>query len=272
MPASVTTVLRRWGAAALLAASASVATTAGAQNQCNPGGAGARSPNTRIANARYDGRYTFARIAYTESFSGGGGFGGRSREPFWHHDYPNAEQNFTKLITELTSVRATPARVVILTLDDPELFKYPIAYLVEAGHWDPGQTEVVGLRNYLKKGGFIIFDDLSDRTYDMDNLMYQLGRVLPGVRLVELTPQNPVFDAFYRVKSLNYYHPYYCYKSMFYGIFEDNDPKKRLLGIVNYNNDVGEYWEWSDMGFFGVDPSNEAYKLGINYIIYALTR
>ncbi len=35
-----------------------------------------------------------------------------------------------------------------------------------------------------------------------------------------------------------------------------------MMGIVNYNNDVGEYWEWSDQGFLAVDPSNEAYKLG----------
>ena len=59
---------------------------------------------------------------------------------------------------------------------------------------------------------------------------------------------------------------------MFYGIFEDNDPNKRLLAIINYNNDMSEYWEFSDEGMFPIDMSNEAYKLGVNYIIYALTR
>ena len=161
---------------------------------------------------------------------------------------------------------------MIVSLADPELFKFPVAYLVEAGHWSASEQEVLGLRKYLQKGGFIIFDDLSDQTRDMDNFMYQMNHVLPGMRLVELTPDHPIFDSFYRVKSLEYYHPYYCMQSQFYGIFVDNDPRKRMLGVVNYNNDVGEYWEWSDMGFFGVDPSNEAYKLGINYLIYALTR
>ena len=42
------------------------------------------------------------------------------------------------------------------------------------------------------------------------------------------------------------------------------------MAIVNLNNDVGEYWQWSDQGFSPV-PSNEAYKLGVNYLIYALT-
>jgi hypothetical protein len=59
---------------------------------------------------------------------------------------------------------------------------------------------------------------------------------------------------------------------VFYGFFEDNDPKKRLLAIANYNNDLSELWEFSDTGLFPLDMSNEAYKLGVNYVIYALTR
>ena len=57
----------------------------------------------------------------------------------------------------------------------------------------------------------------------------------------------------------------------FYGMFEDNDPEKRLLFIVNYDTDIGDYWEWSDMDYVPIDLSNEAYKLGINYIIYSMT-
>ena len=41
-----------------------------------------------------------------------------------------------------------------------------------------------------------------------------------------------------------------------------------MMAIVNYNNDVAEYWEWSDTGYFSVDFTNDAYKLGVNYIIY----
>ena len=49
------------------------------------------------------------------------------------------------------------------------------------------------------------------------------------------------------------------------------DDSGRLQVIVNFNNDIGDYWEWSDTAFFPVSPSNEAYKLGINYVVYALT-
>ena len=57
----------------------------------------------------------------------------------------------------------------------------------------------------------------------------------------------------------------------YHGIFEDNDPAKRLMVIANFDNDVPEYWEWSGQGVFPFDTSSEAYKLGVNYVIYGLT-
>ncbi len=41
--------------------------------------------------------------------------------------------------------------------------------------------------------------------------------------------------------------------------------------IANFNNDIGDFWEWSDEGWYPIDLTNEGYKFGINYIIYALT-
>ena len=41
--------------------------------------------------------------------------------------------------------------------------------------------------------------------------------------------------------------------------------------MINYNTDISEFWEFSDTGFKPIDESNEAYKLGVNYIIYGMT-
>jgi hypothetical protein len=43
------------------------------------------------------------------------------------------------------------------------------------------------------------------------------------------------------------------------------------MAIANHNNDVAEYWEFSARGFFPVDQTNEAYKLGVNYMLYGMT-
>ena len=41
--------------------------------------------------------------------------------------------------------------------------------------------------------------------------------------------------------------------------------------IANYNHDIGDYWEWSDTEWIPIELSNEAYKLGVNYVIYGMT-
>ena len=224
-----------------------------------------------LPNVPYDGRQTFVRVKYQMPEFGGGGFRGGGRDIPWSHDYPRGERHFTKIVSELSSTRVRIDASNILTLDDPQLGKYPIAYMAEAGFWRPSDAEVMGLRNYLAKGGFIIFDDFAGEHWM--NFETQMKKVLPNLRPIELDLSHPIFDSFYRIKTLEYDHPMYRgAKSVFYGVFEENDPTKRMLAIVNYNNDLSEYWEFSDTGMFPLDMSNEAYKLGVNYIIYALTR
>jgi hypothetical protein len=224
-----------------------------------------RQVQTYEPNVPYDGRFTFARIRYT--IAGDGGF---RRDIKWAHDYPRGERHFTKIIEELSTLRVRTESSNILTLDDPELFKYPVAYLCEAGYWSPSDAEVQGLRSYLLKGGFIIFDDFARG--DWFNFEAQMRRVLPELHPMRLTTDDKVFDSFYRITSLAYNHPYYGMPSEFWGFYENNDRSGRLLAVVNYNNDISEYWEWSDEGLFPLDAQNEAYKLGVNYLIYALTR
>ncbi len=222
-------------------------------------------------NVAYDGRWTFVRVRFATAMTGRFGFGSRGEEAPWSHDYPRAERHFAKILGELTTVGTRLDASNVLGLDDPELFKYPIAYICEPGFWAPTDAEAAGLRAYLRKGGFLIVDDF--RGGDWYNFEAQMRKVMPEGRLVPLTAEHPIFDSFYRIPSLEtIVPPYGGYPPVFYGMFEDNDPAKRLLMIVNHNNDLAEYWEYSDEGVFPIDLSNEAYKLGVNYLIYALSR
>ena len=141
--------------------------------------------------------------------------------------------------------------------------------MAEAGFWTQTDEEAANLGAYLQKGGFMIFDDF--RGNDWTNFETQMRRVLPDVRMVELDVSHPIFHAFFDIATLEFKQFYDRDKPLFIGAFQDNDPTKRLLFIANYNNDVGEYWEFSDTGWTPIDLSNEAYKLGVNYIIYAMT-
>ncbi|HEX9895745.1 MAG TPA: DUF4159 domain-containing protein [Gemmatimonadales bacterium] len=226
-----------------------------------------RRNSDALPNAAYDGKFTFLRIRYDP---GSGGFGDGTfggRDPKWNHDYPRAELHFSKILKELSLVQAYLGGGNVLMADDPELFKYPIAYISEPGFWTVNEKEAEALRNYLLKGGFLIFDDFEGNHWY--NFERQMRLVLPNARLVRLDASHPIFDSFFRIESLEFVS--YRGVSEFWGIFEDNDPAKRLLAMVNYNSDIAEYWEWSDTDFAPIELTNEAYKLGVNYVIYAMT-
>jgi len=218
-------------------------------------------------NPRYDGRFTYARIRFTQSCCV---MGDRYWDVKWGHDYPQADQHFPKILQELTTMRIRTEASVIVTLDDPELFKFPFAYLCEVGYWLPSEKEAAGLRSYLLKGGFIIVDDFEGNHWL--NFEAQMRKALPEYRLIPVPATHPIFDSFYRIESLDFRDANFGTLAQFFGIFENNDPAKRLMMIVNYNYDVSEFWEFSDRGMFPIDLTNEAYKLGVNYAVYALSR
>lgn len=247
-------------------------------------------------NVNYDGRWTYARIAFQPQGGGGGGgfFGGRGGgDPMWDHDYPNSDRNFPTILAAITDLRARSDGSVILRSDDPDLFKYPFAYLCEVGSWRPSEPEVLGLRKYLQKGGFVLVDDFRG-SQALGNFQAQMERVLPGVKLIEIPESNLLFDSFYRITDFSVFSGGYgggggfgggfggrgrggrggagSNSVTFYGVFENNDPTGRLMMAVNYNYDVSELWEYSATGRFPVDETNEAYKLGVNYVIYSLLR
>ena len=257
---------------ALLTVAVAVVVLPGATAIGEVGGVAGEAPASALdpasGNTPYDGRFTFVRLRYED---GAGGFAFR-REPFWAHDYPRAERNLMRILESVTYLDPFMGASGgnILTLDDPELFKYPLAYMSEPGYWTLSEAEAEGLRSYLKKGGFVIFDDF--RGSHWYNFEAQMRRVLPDSPLVELDVSHPIFHSFFEIPSLDFVQPYDRHlEPLFYGAFEDNDPRKRLLLIANYNNDIGEYWEYSDTGFIPIDLSNEAYKFGVNYMIYAFT-
>ena len=220
--------------------------------------------------ATFDGRFVFARIRYADDYVGGG-FAFRQDLP-WAHDYPRAEANLMRILEAITFVDPYLGADggTILKLDDPNLFKYPFAYMSEPGYWTLSDDEARGLRDYLLKGGFLIFDDFRG-DWHWDNLETQMRRVLPDLRWLPLDATHPVYHAFFDIDSLEYEQAYPGYDPIFFGLFEDNDPRGRLLAVANHNNDIGETWEYSMTGWLPIERSNEAFKLGVNYIIYAMT-
>lgn len=237
---------------------------------------GMYQPPQFAGNVPYDGRFTFARIRYKGFFRFG-------REgPGWSHDYPDAEENFTKILRDVTMVHpfvesGPMVGSVLIALDDPLLFKYPVAYMSEPGGWYPTDKDVANFRAYILKGGFMMFDDFREGwqgSYDWTNLREQVARALPQGKWVQLTGKEPIFDSFFKIDlslTMNTTSAYGTNRPTYWAMYENNDPKKRIMLMANVDNDIGESWQYSAMGFIPIASANETYKLGINYVIYALT-
>lgn len=247
---------RRWTWLAVLAVLLPVLTITAQR------GRGRRSPgNDPNPNVVYDGRFTFVRVRFEPL---GGSF-----DLKWDHDYPRAENHFMKILDELSTIRPHMDGSNIHSFSDPEIFKFPVAYISEPGFWTMDPQELQGVRDYVTKGGFLIFDDFTGEHWY--NFEARWREAFPNLRIVQLDKGNALFDSFFRIESLEMQHPMNGSAAVFFGAYEDNDPAKRLVMIANYNNDIGDYMEFSDEGFLPISLTNEAYKLAVNYVVYAMT-
>lgn len=213
-------------------------------------------------------RFVFTRIRYGGAY-GNGRFrrGGSS----WSHDYPRADHHLSRLVYELTTTNVETEGTNVLEIGDPEMFRHPMIYISEPGFWTMSDEQAAVLREYILKGGFAIFDDFERD--QLDNMWFQFKKALPEAELIRIEGVHPIFQSFFPMDDEDIYipHPLVNVMPVYYGVFEDNDPSKRMYAIVNHNNDIAEYWEWSDTEELSIDFTNDAYKLGINYVIYAMT-
>jgi len=136
--------------------------------------------------------FNFVRIRYN-GFIGSWSGGRRWGQPPWAHDYPRAEQNFLKILAELTTVETRPDSYLILDLKDPEIMNYPILYVSEPGYWNCTEEEADNLREYMDRGGFVIFDDFRDAPGEWNNFTGCMKMVYPERVVEELTVDHPVF-------------------------------------------------------------------------------
>jgi len=228
------------------------------------------------AGIPYDGRFTFVRLTY-ETAPGGYWYRG---QPAWMHGHPTAERNLMRIMDALTTLMPHVEEINTLSLEDPEIFKYPVLYLIEVGWWQMTDAEAVNLRAYLNKGGFVIVDDFKlpggrggmSGGGGWDHFAANMKQVLPAAEFVDLEVSHPIFHQFFDIPSFDIIpQAYNSGRPYFIGLHENNDPSKPLKMMIHYNTDISQYWEWSERGLRSIEETNEAYKMGVNAILYGLT-
>jgi hypothetical protein len=220
--------------------------------------------------------FTFVRIRYDS-------WRGRGRD--WMTDYPDAEQNFSFRLQQMTALKVHPVGK-ILELTDPDLFNYPFIYIVEPGFLRFHEDEVIALRRYLLNGGFLMVDDFWGER-EWANFHREIKRVFPDREPVDLPLEHPIFHIVFELNEkpqLPSMHHVQNYRGTPYEAFERPDAqganyraifddKGRMMVIICHNTDLGDGWEreGEDPYYFREYSEKKAYPMGINIIFYAMT-
>jgi hypothetical protein len=172
------------------------------------------------------------------------------------------------LLSEATGVNVESLSYRIADLDSLEVFQYPFAYVSEPGEMELSEGEVENLRQFIDRGGFIVVDDF-DGPWQFDQFRRQLARAFPERRLQPLTPSHEIFHTYFDIEDLTIWAPHVPGADpIFYGF---NNSKGDLAIVACFNNDFANFWDWIDQRRYPLKPSSEAFRMGINFVIYAMT-
>lgn len=221
--------------------------------------------------------FVFVRLVYSNGY-GGGRFAFRGGKG-WATDYPEADYKFMYGIKRLSGIRVqeeeNPLRIM-----DPRLFDYPYVYAVEVGYMQLSQPEADRLREYLLRGGFLHADDFWG-VYEWQNFVLQMKKVFPDRQIEELPLPHEIFHTFFDIDRVmqipnvgnacrgrqTWENPTDT-RPRILGIKDDNG---RVMAVITYNSDLGDAWEWMDEPCYPELYSGQSYRMGLNFIIYAMT-
>ena len=232
--------------------------------------------------------WTFARLMYPLAPGGygrrGGYYGGRAGSAYWKEgdsmwtqDYPRADRHFAEALRRLTRIHGRSVEQPI-NLDDNAVYDWPWLYAVQPGHWQLTDSQAKVLREYLLRGGFFMADDFWGPN-EWDIFMATMHKVLPGREPVELSGDDPIFHTVYdlseryQVGSEGSAQRGVSYKcdgcpDRWMGIRDDDG---RVMVAITFQSDIGDPWEWADAPYYPEKFSRLGIRIGVNYIVYAMT-
>jgi hypothetical protein len=186
----------------------------------------------------------------------------------WSHNYPTAEAHLNEFVDNTTRIDVEPQSYQLLDLGTDAIFDHPFTYVSEPGEMDLTAQEAENLREYVRRGGFILVDDF-DGPVQLGNFQSQMRAVFPERGFEPLTIENPIFDLVFGLDDLMgtaQYNP--GGNPVFLGLTNE---RGHLASVACFNNDLANFWDWIDQGRYPLRPSSDAFRLGINFIVYAMT-
>jgi len=224
--------------------------------------------------------WTFARLMYPPGPLDG--YYPRFQGPWqqglslWTQDYPRADRALVNAIRRITRVDARSVEQPVSLDDGDEIYNWPFLYAVQVGEWGLTDAEAHKLRDYLLRGGFFMADDChgsAEQAY-FENTM---KKVFPDRPLVDIPDSDPIFHTIFdlddRIQVPGSEHLATGHKKdgivpHWKGIYDDHG---RIMVAFVLNSDIGDSWEFLDDPRYPVKYTVFGTKLGVNYVIYAMT-
>jgi len=181
-------------------------------------------------------------------------------------------------VRRLTRLHTRSVEGVVELDGSDEIYNWPWLYAVEVGNWYLDYEEAAQLRDYLLRGGFLMVDDFHG-TWEWEAFLDSMQRVFPDRPIVEIPDDDPIFNVVYdlderfQVPGIQYFTSGRTYERDGYiphwrGIYDDDG---RVMVAICWNMDLGDAWEWADDPRYPEPWASMAYRIGVNYIVYAMT-
>jgi hypothetical protein len=223
--------------------------------------------------------WAFARLMYPP----GPLNGYRNRDLDWHvgvslwtQDFPRADRHFAQAMRRLTRIHVRSVEQPV-NLDEGDAYDWPWLYAVQVGEWGLTGQQAKELREYLLRGGFFMADDFHGAA-EWSEFETRIRRAFPDRPIVDIPDDDPIFHTVYDLND-RYQVPGQAHLRLGYkyadgkgahwrGIYDD---RGRVMVAISFNSDIGDAWEWADDPWYPAKFSDLAIRLGVNYVVYAMT-
>lgn len=186
----------------------------------------------------------------------------------WSHNYPASDENFNEFIRRATGINVDVMSYRVVELGSEEIFDYPFVYVSEPGEMELSSLEVSHLREYIRRGGFILMDDF-DGPVQIATMKSQVYRAFPDRLFTEMQTGDPFFNIHFQLDNLEGMAPYVPGGQISYhSILND---RGEVAIAAGYNNDLANFWEWYYLGEMPLKPATDAFRLGVNAVVYSMT-
>jgi hypothetical protein len=232
--------------------------------------------------------WIYARLMYPEHPDAllarrvrwGSMFDWRAGGTSWTQDYPRADRHFAQALRRLTRISVRSVEQPVDPDDTGDFFNWPWMNAGEMGDWKLTDAQAATVREYLLRGGFLMLDDFwgPEEYARFDETM---KAIFPDRPVVEIDNKDPIFHSVYnlddRVQVLGDWCIHFSVQCQqravgttahWLGVYDD---KNRLMVMISFNSDIGDAWEWADGPQYPEKMAGEAIRIGVNYVVYAMT-